>query len=176
MVVICISSIRFMCGWVNRTEERRGSAAGAGCFGTNCPKVQAYKNARTAWRYAGARNITVIIVLIYFMLMSRILRCGAWAFFDRRLLGELQNIKMDTAIPSYGPPWGYWISKEKRRLWKLSRRFMGAWKCVCCTTAFFLLPSCGRLLIIYNFRSSVMDFNAFNLTGQFHLGCGKTIF
>ena len=44
----CISSIRFMCGWVNRTKERRGSAAGAGCFGTNCPKVQAYKNARTA--------------------------------------------------------------------------------------------------------------------------------
>ena len=27
----------------------------------------------------------------------------------------------------------------------MSRRFMGAWKCVCCTTAFFLLPSCGRL-------------------------------
>ena len=48
MVVICISSIRFMCGWVNRTEERRGSAAGAGCFRTNCPKVQAYKNARIA--------------------------------------------------------------------------------------------------------------------------------
>ena len=48
MVVICISSIQFMCGWVNRTEERRGSTAWAGCFGTNCPKVQAYKNARTA--------------------------------------------------------------------------------------------------------------------------------
>ena len=46
----------------------------------------------------------------------------------------------------------------------------------CCTTAFFLLPSCGRLLIIYNFFSSIMDFNAFNLTGQFHFGCGKTIF
>ena len=46
----------------------------------------------------------------------------------------------------------------------------------CCTTAFFLLLSCGRLLIIYNFRSSVMDFNAFNLTGQFHFGYGKTIF
>ena len=25
-----------------------------------------------------------------------------------------------------------------------SRRFIGAWKCVCCTTAFFLLPSSGR--------------------------------
>ena len=30
----------------------------------------------------------------------------------------------------------------------MSRRFMGAWKCVCCTTAFFLLPSCGRFLLI----------------------------
>ncbi len=26
-----------------------------------------------------------------------------------------------------------------------SRRFIGAWKCICFTTAFFLLPSCGRL-------------------------------
>nr|WP_277098439.1 hypothetical protein [Dialister invisus] len=26
-----------------------------------------------------------------------------------------------------------------------SRRFMGAWRYVCCTTAFFLLPSCGSL-------------------------------
>ena len=88
-----------MCGWVNRTEARRGSTAGTICFGTNCPKVQTYKNARTAGRYAGARNITVIIVLIYFMFMSRILRCGAWAFFDRRVLGGLQKAKMDTAIP-----------------------------------------------------------------------------
>ena len=54
MVVICISSIQFMCGWVNKTEERRGSAAGTGYLGTNCPKVQVYKNARTARRYADA--------------------------------------------------------------------------------------------------------------------------
>ena len=38
------------------------------------------------------------------MFMSRILRCGAWAFFDRRVLGGLQKAKMDTATPSYGPP------------------------------------------------------------------------
>ena len=44
----------FMCGWVNKTEERRGSAAGTGYLGTNCPKVQVYKNARTARRYADA--------------------------------------------------------------------------------------------------------------------------
>ena len=31
--------------------------------------------------------------------MSGILRCGAWAFFDRRVLGGLQKAKMDTAIP-----------------------------------------------------------------------------
>ena len=102
---ICISSIQFMCGWVNRTEARRGSTAGTICFGTNCPKVQTYKNARTAGRYAGARNITVIIVLIYFMFMSRILRCGAWAFFDRRVLGGLQKAKKDTAIPPRTPPY-----------------------------------------------------------------------
>ena len=107
-----------MCGWVNRKKNRRRSTAGTGYLGTICPKVQAYKNARTAWRYADARNITVIIVLIYFMSMSGILRCGAWAFFDHRVLGGLQKAKMDTATPSYGPPWGYWISKEKRRLWK----------------------------------------------------------
>ena len=83
----------------------RGSAAGAGRFGTNCPKVRAYKNARTAGRYADARNITVIIVLIYFMFMSGILRCGAWAFFDRRVLGGLQKAKMDTAIPPRTPPY-----------------------------------------------------------------------
>ena len=37
--------------------------------------------------------MTVIIVLIYFMFMSGILRCGAWAFFDRRVLGGLQKAK-----------------------------------------------------------------------------------
>ena len=35
------------------------------------------------------------------MFMSGILRCGAWAFFDRRVLGGLQKAKMDTAVPPY---------------------------------------------------------------------------
>ena len=48
------SELRLVEGIINAiienrgTEERRGSAAGTGCFGTNCPKVQAYKNARIA--------------------------------------------------------------------------------------------------------------------------------
>ena len=145
MVVICISSIQFMCGWVNKTEERRGSAAGTVYLGTNCPKVQVYKNARTARRYADAWNYIIIIVLIYCTFIVRLSRRGSYAFFSWWRSWELWESKMDTATPSYGPPWGYWISKEKRRLWKLSRRFMGAWRYVCCTTAFFLLPSCGSL-------------------------------
>ena len=125
MVVICISSIQFMCGWVNKTEERRGSAAGTGYLGTNCPKVQVYKNARTARRYADAWNYIIIIVLIYCTFIARLSRRGSYAFFSWWRSWELWESKMDTATPSYGPPWGYWISKEKRRLWKLSRRFMG---------------------------------------------------
>ena len=35
-----------------------------------------------------------------------------------------------------------------------SRRFTGAWKCVCCTTAFFLLPSCGSFLIYFTYCSN----------------------
>ena len=30
-----------------------------------------------------------------------------------------------------------------------SRRSIGAWKCICCTTAFFLLPSSGRFNHIF---------------------------
>ena len=63
-------------------EERRGSAAGTGYFGTNCPKVQTYKNARTAGRYAGARNYIIIIVLIYYTFIDRLSRRGSYAFFS----------------------------------------------------------------------------------------------
>ena len=68
------------------------------------------------------------------------------------------------------PPWIYtvlgrrWfrINEKKRRLWNQSHRFIGAWKCVCFTTAFFLLPSSGRMLlhIQFNASSEIFTFNA----------------
>ena len=43
--------------------------------------------------------------------------------------------------------------KKKRRLWSLKSRrvWIGVWKYLCCTTAFFLLPSCGRLLFKFHY-------------------------
>ena len=35
---------------------------------------------------------------------------------------------------------------------------LGAWKCVCCTTAFFLLPSSGRLFILFSISQQCSAF------------------
>ena len=136
MVVICISSIRFICGWVNRTEERRWSAAGAGCFGTNCPKVQAYKNARTAWRYADADKYISCCMMFNFMSKAGMLRRRGYAFFSWCRSWALWKSKMDTADE---PPIGCRVpasrhrfaSAKKRRLWNSKPPFqIGVSKCL----------------------------------------------
>ena len=102
----------------DRNGARWGAASRGAALhlGTICLEVQ--KSARTARRYADAWNYIIIIVLIYCTFIARLSRRGSYAFFSWWRSWELWESKMDTATPSYGPPWGYWISKEKRRLWK----------------------------------------------------------
>ena len=77
----------------------RGSAAGTGDFGTNCPEVRTYKNARTARRYADARNNIFTIVLSDFTLKTRRSRRGSYAFFSWCRLWVLWKRKMNTTLP-----------------------------------------------------------------------------
>ena len=83
-------------------EERRGSAAGTGYFGTNCPKVQTYKNARTAGRYAGARNYIIIIVLIYYTYsFNRCYAIQTELFADIANIGIYCTVNYITIIPPH---------------------------------------------------------------------------
>lgn len=55
--------------------------------------------------------------------------------------------------------WGvvsFWHTKRNGGFENQSRHFIGAWKCVCSAAAFFLLPSPGRLVELFNYNRSVI--------------------
>ena len=72
------------------------------------------------------------------------------------------DVRKDIGRPSEVIP-SYPIIEAKRSgdSKNYSRRFIGAWKYVCCTTAFFLLPSSGRMLFNIQFNTSreILTFN-----------------
>ena len=73
------------------------------------------------------------------------------------------------AVSSYTPPMliaeGHlevcFLAKRNGGL-DQSRRFISAWKCVCFTTAFFLLPSCGRISLFSFFPNHMNNYSNHN--------------
>ena len=72
-------------------------------------------------------------------------RCRGQAFFDKCL-----STFNCMAVSSYVPPVGM-----KMTAFDFSKVVISERDKLCCTTAFFLLPSCGRLLFIRNINFAV---------------------
>ena len=107
-------------------------------------------------------------MLSNFTFITRLSRRGSYAFFNWCRSWILRNKKKDTVNQ---PPIGYrvpasrhWFVQTQRNggSENQSRRFKWACQIVCSTTAFFLLPSSGRILfnIYFHVSSEILTFNA----------------
>jgi len=99
-----------------------------------------YKSPRTAQGHSRAgNNIMSRQKTTIFASLGRGCRCGRQAFFDK-CLSTFNRM----AASSYMPP-----VSIKMTAFDFSKAVISGRDKLCCTTAFFLLPSCGSSLALY---------------------------
>ena len=139
---------------------KRNRPAPPGCWpvallhlGTLCLEVWKAKYACATQGHTSARKYIIGYVLFNFTFKAGLLRWGSYAFFNWCRSWILRNKKKDTVNQ---PPIGYrvpasrhWFVQTQRNggSENQSRRFKWACQIVCSTTAFFLLPSSGSLIV-----------------------------
>ena len=114
----------------------RGRGAAAGLW-TWCPEDPEQKHVRTAQGYTdvpGRQDFTI------FAVVDRVFHWRSQAFFDKCL-----STFNCMAASSYVPPVGM-----KMTAFDFSKTVISERDKLCCTTAFFLLPSCGNHTRVFN--------------------------